>query len=359
MDEQVTEQDKLEFETFPGADKLEERDKDFSLNFGLDDEGNPTEEEPTEEVVDEATEETVAEAEESAEEDVSHETSEVETAEEAEQPEEEVEEEVAELEEEPAPDPEPAPEPKQKGQTVPKSRLDDVIKERNELRREMEAMKESQKPPAPATPAYDFEAKEKAYQDAVLDGETEKAKVIRAEINEATRAQLSAELTQEVERTVNRKNEESALQIAADKLQTDFPVFNQDSSDYDEAMTQEVIDLRDAFIVKGDRPVDALAKASQYVISTHNISAPQPEESTGLAGKAAPPKKAVDEVATQRKKKAQVAQKLDAASKQPPELPGESSSNHGEKALDISSLSEEEFNALPEATLKRLRGDIL
>ena len=54
-----------------------------------------------------------------------------------------------------------------------------------------------------------------------------------------------------------------------------------------------------------------------------------------------------------------MAQKLDAAAKQPPELPGESSSNHGEKALDISSLSEEEFNALPEATLKRLRGDIL
>ena len=355
MDEQVTEQDKLEFETFPGADKLEERDEDFSLNFGLDDEGNATEE-PTEEVVDEATEETVAEAEETAEE-VPHETSEVETAEEAEQPEEEVEEEVAELEEEPAPDP--APEPKQKGQTVPKSRLDDVIKERNELRREMEAMKESQKPPAPAAPAYDFEANEKKYQDAVLDGETEKAKGIRAEINEATRAQLSAELTQEVERTVNRKNEESALQIAADKLQADFPMFDQDSSDYNEAMTQEVIDLRDAFIVKGDRPVDALAKASQYVISTHDISASQSEESTGLAGKAAPPKKTVDEVATQRKKKAQVASKLDAASKQPPELPGESSSNHGEKALDISNLSEEEFNALPEATLKRLRGDIL
>lgn len=342
-------EDKLEFETMPGADKLEERDEGFSLNFGLDDEGNPTEE-PQEEVAEDTAEETVAET----EEDVSHETPEEEvTAEADEEPEEEIEEEVAELEEEP----EPA--PKQKGQTVPKSRLDDVIKERNELRREMEELKQAQKPPAPAAPAYDFESKEKLYQEAILDGENEKAKAIRAEINEATRAQLSAELTQEVERTVNRKNEETALQIAADKLQQDFPIFNQDSSDYDEAITQEVIDLRDAFITQGVRPVDALAKASDYVIKTNNIAAPEAEESTGLAGKAAPPKKPVDEVATQRKKKAQVAQKLDAAAKQPPELPGESSSNHGEKALDISSLSEEEFNALPEATLKRLRGDIL
>lgn len=340
-------EDKLEFETMPGADKLEERDEGFSLNFGLDDEGNPTEE-PQEEVAEDTAEETVAET----EEDVSHETPEEEVTAEAD---EEPEEEIAELEEEP----EPEPAPKQKGQTVPKSRLDDVIKERNELRREMEELKQAQKPPAPAAPAYDFESKEKLYQEAILDGENEKAKAIRAEINEATRAQLSAELTHEVERTVNRKNEETALQIAADKLQQDFPIFNQDSSDYDEAITQEVIDLRDAFIVKGDRPVDALAKASDYVIKTNNIAAPEAEESTGLAGKAAPPKKPVDEVATQRKKKAQVAQKLDAAAKQPPELPGESSSNHGEKALDISSLTEEEFNALPEATLKRLRGDIL
>jgi hypothetical protein len=32
---------------------------------------------------------------------------------------------------------------------------------------------------------------------------------------------------------------------------------------------------------------------------------------------------------------------------------------HGEKGLDLSTMTEEEFAALPEATLKRLRGDIL
>ena len=331
-------EDKLEFERMPGADALEEREEGFNLNFGLD----------------EADEEPVAEAPEEVEEEVEETTAEVEEAEEeVEEVEEQPEEEVAELEEEPVPEPK----PKGKGQTVPKSRMDEVIAERNELRREMEALKEAQKPAAPAAPAYDFEAKEKQYQDLILDGEAEKASALRSEINQKTRETLSAELAQEVETTITRKNEESALQLAADKLQVDYPQFNEDSSDYDEALTQEVIDLRDAFIIKGERPVDALAKASSFIIKNHDLTTPAPEEesSKGLAGKAAPAKKAVDEVS---KKRAEVAKKLDAASKQPPELPGESSSSHGEKAVDISTLSEEEFNALPEATLKRLRGDI-
>lgn len=333
-------EDKLEFERMPGADALEEREEGFNLNFGLD----------------EADEEPVAEAPEEVEEEGEETTAEIEETEEAaEEVAEQPEEEVAELEEEPEPEPEPK--PKGKGQTVPKSRMDEVIAERNELRREMEALKESQKPAAPAAPAYDFEGKEKQYQDLILDGEAEKASALRSEINQKTRETLSAELAQEVETTITRKNEESALQLAADKLQVDYPQFNEDSSDYDEALTQEVIDLRDAFIIKGERPVDALAKASSFIIKNHDLATASPEEepTKGLAGKAAPAKKSVDEVS---KKRAEVAKKLDAASKQPPELPGESSSSHGEKAVDVSTLSEEEFNALPEATLKRLRGDI-
>ena len=72
-----------------------------------------------------------------------------------------------------------------------------------------------------------------------------------------------------------------------------------------------------------------------------------------LSGETAP---RVDEVA---KKRAEVSRKLKAAEAQPPEMPGESSTARGEKALDIASMTEDEFNALPEATLRRLRGDIL
>ena len=67
-------------------------------------------------------------------------------------------------------------------------------------------------------------------------------------------------------------------------------------------------------------------------------------------------KSSVDEVA---KKRAEVARKMKAAEAQPPDMPGESSAARGEKAFDVMALSEDEFNALPAATLKRLRGDVV
>jgi hypothetical protein len=50
---------------------------------------------------------------------------------------------------------------------------------------------------------------------------------------------------------------------------------------------------------------------------------------------------------------------MKAAEAQPPDMPGESSAARGEKAFDVMALSEDEFNALPAATLKRLRGDVV
>ena len=97
--------------------------------------------------------------------------------------------------------------------------------------------------------------------------------------------------------------------------------------------------------------MDALSKAVNFVVKDHDLNEDE-TETPSLAGKA----KSVDEVA---KKRAQVKKKLKAADAQPPELPGESGSTHGEKGIDLATMTEEEFAALPEATLKRLRGDIL
>ena len=245
------------------------------------------------------------------------------------------------------------PKAKKKGQMVPKSRLDEVLAKQKALQKQLDELKQANQPPPPDLPSYDFEAKEREYQDFILDGEPDKAAKLRSEIRNAEREAMSHELRREVEQTVSRNNEETALQQAANLLETEYPVFDQNSADYNEDYTQEVIELRDAFMIQGLGAVDALSKASNFVIKAHDIGS-ESDDSSALTAKQAP-KKSVDEVA---KKRAEVAKKLDAAKKQPPELPGEGSSSHGEKALDISSLSEEEFNALPEATLRRLRGDI-
>jgi hypothetical protein len=337
-------QDKtVTFDRMPGADQLEEGANDrLDMNFGLGQEPEPAPEPEVE--AEEEVETAQAEPEEAPEE---SEVSEVEAEEEAEEPsalgeEPEIEAEEPEIEEE----------PEQKKPMVPKSRLDEVLAKQKALQQQLDDLMAAKEQVENAPETYDFAEKEIEYQNLVLDGESQKAAALRAEIRQAERAQLEYELSQKMEQKVTQNQQMTALQQAAADLEANFPVFDRSSSDYSEEYTQEVIDLRDAFIVKGENAVAALSKAAKYVIKEYGLDSSS--EAPSLATQAAP--KQADEVA---KKRAEVSRKLKAAASQPPELPGESSASRGERATDISNMTEEEFSALPEATLKRLRGDIL
>ena len=320
---------KLEFNTMPGADRIDEADEKLDFNFGLG-------EEPAAEL-----EEDEPEAELEEEEPVA----------EDEQPKPELSQEPeveAELEEES----EPEPEPDTKKPMVPKSRLDEVLTKQKALQKQLDDLMATRQADAEAPSDYDFSEKEIEYQNLVLDGESQKAAALRAEIRAAERAQLEYEMTQKMSQQVTQSQQMTALQQAASDLEANFPVFDANSGDYNAEYTQEVIDLRDAFIVKGDNAVAALSKAAKFVIREYELDAASPS----LSSDTAPKQKQVDELA---KKRAEVSRKIKAAESQPPELPGESSANRGEKAFDVNNMTEDEFNALPEATLKRLRGDIL
>ena len=106
--------------------------------------------------------------------------------------------------------------------------------------------------------------------------------------------------------------------------------------------------MRDAFIGRGFEPVVALEKSVNYVAKANNLGEIQ---TNSMANQ-----KPQDEVA---KKRAQVQKKLDVANSQPPEMSGESSASRGEKTINPATLTDEEFAALPESTLARLRGDLL
>ena len=58
-----------------------------------------------------------------------------------------------------------------------------------------------------------------------------------------------------------------------------------------------------------------------------------------------------------KKQTAKVSAKIEASQQQPPAMKGEGAALRGDKPVDLNKLSEKEFNALPEETLKRLRGD--
>lgn len=242
-------------------------------------------------------------------------------------------------------------EPEAKSPMVPKSRLDEVLAKQKALQKQVEEMKAATEKPAEAPEEYDFDAKEIEYQQLVLDGEAEKAVALRKEIRGAEKAQIEWEMEQKMGQTVQQSQTATALQQAAAEMEAAYPVFDQNSSEFNEEYTNEVVELRDAFIIKGYDPVDALGRAVKYVVKDRDLDAAgEAEQKPALA--AAKPEQSA-------KKKANVAKKLKAAESQPPELEGEGSSSRGENVVDFNGMSEEEFDALPEATLRRLRGDIV
>ena len=325
----------LDFDVMPGADRVEDDDMpNLDLSFDTVAEEPEVVEEPAEVVAEDAEEEAATEdSEEAVAED------------EGDEPEAELDEELEE--EEPV-----AEEPKAKKKPmVPKARLDEVLAKQKALQKQLDEMNAANVKSEEAPEAYDFDSKEVEYQNMVLDGESDKAVALRREIRKAERTELEFEMRQEMSQTVNQDRQHTALQQAANAMEEAYPVFDRNSDTFSEEITNEVVELRDAFMGSGYEAVDALSKAVKYVVKDHDLDQAQ-ENVPSLAGKA----QKTDELS---KKRASVSRKLKAADAQPPELPGESSSMHGEKALDVASMTEEEFNALPEATLRRLRGDII
>ena len=338
--------EELEFEGMPGADpKTEEDAAPFQVDMNFEEEPEVTEEEVEEEetedevVAEETTEEV---AEEQVEEVATDETeSETETPEpesvqgDDEQPVEAVEEGPEEVEEPKAP-------------MVPKSRLDEVLAKNKEMQKKLQEI-ESEKPAEPEVPAYDFVGKEKAYQDLVLEGETNKAALLRQEIRDAEKEQIMSEMKSQMGQTVQQDRENHELAAKAQEIVDVFPIFDQNSKQYDEKLTAEVMELRDAFIYQGYGAADSLAKATEVTLLSK-----RPELLQG-ADVAEDPAPQLSKVVQEKKQKATVRKKVEAAQAQPPTMKGESAKN--KKVVDINVMSDDEFGALPEETLRRLRGD--
>ena len=335
--------------TIPGADPVSEEDsKGFTVDMNFSD--VPVSEEATEEATEEAPEEATEEVTEEATEEVAEqaEPTEEETVFPAEETTEEVEEieEAAEVQSQVTDDFGNEVEVEQeKAPMVPKSRLDEVLQKQKALQKQLDDLKAEKLPKVEEPTEYDFAAKETEYQDLLLNGEAEKASALRNEIREAEKAQYMYEVEQRVGQKVQQNTEYTELQQKALELQKQYPILDENTADFNKDIVDEVITLRDAFMTKGQTGPDALQKAAEYVLKVKTpelvTTKPTPEAKKDI----------------ERKKKANVSKKMEASKAQPPQMAGESQNVKDSKVVDINRLSEKEFNALPEETLKRLRGD--
>tara|TARA_R100000479_G_scaffold64616_1_gene30742 strand:+ start:1 stop:1002 length:1002 start_codon:yes stop_codon:yes gene_type:complete len=330
----------------PGADaKTEEDVQPFQVDMNFEDE--PKEETVEETETEEATEE----------EPVAEETTEEVAEEQIEEPvaqETESQEQTTEQESVPTDDGQPVeaveeePEVATKAPMVPKSRLDEVLAKNKEMQKIIDTMEE--KPAENAAPAYDFVSKEREYQNLVLDGETEKAAVLREEIRNAEKEQLMSEVQNKMGQTVQQDREARELQQKAQEIVEVFPIFDPQSKTFDEKLSNEVMELRDAFIYQGYGAADSLAKATEVTLLSKR---PELLETGEEVSQDPAPK--LNQVVQDKKAKANVQKKVTASQSQPPQMKGESTQN--KKVVDINVMSDDEFGALPEDTLRRLRGD--
>tara|TARA_R110000803_G_scaffold1415_1_gene4597 strand:- start:267 stop:1319 length:1053 start_codon:yes stop_codon:yes gene_type:complete len=229
-----------------------------------------------------------------------------------------------------------------KAPMVPKSRLDEVLAKQKALQKQLDESNAAKQEVLENLPEYDFTAKELEYQNLVLDGEAEKAVELRGQIRNAEKEQFMFEVQAKMGQTVKQNNEQTDLEAKAVELQTAFPQLDENSATYNSELTQEVMDLRDAFIIQGFTGADALDKAAKYIVT--------PTQAT---------KTAVNTVkqVQQQQQTSNISKKLQAADSQPPAMSGEGAGAKTDKKIDLNVLSTDEFDALPAETLRRMRGD--
>ena len=223
-----------------------------------------------------------------------------------------------EKEDDPAPEvePEPKPEPEEEGApqpkrdaVIPRARFDEVNaklhaerEEANRLRAELEALSQ----PKTAQPTeIDVDTLEDQFFDAIINGEKEKAKEIRAQINAEIYNKARAASEEVVSTTLTQREIQSSFAKVVEQTVTDYPFLDSNSPDANAEAIGEVVEWRDFYLSKGDTPAAALQKAAAKIAPIYNkTTEPTPDPTP--------------EPLTDKRKQAAIANAAKASAAQPP-----------------------------------------
>ena len=193
-------------------------------------------------------------------------------------------------------------------------------------------------PAAPAAPAFDLDAAEDEYTQAMLDGDGAKARAVRRQINQAIEDNAVARF----ESSMSERQSAALVEDVAGQVLTAYPWLNEPGG---EAAMDAIVALRESKEAAGMPRHEALAFAV-------NLLAPRfaPTET---------PSRALPEDNTPRDTRLAKAHQRNAAHSlmQPPAAQAGIGNRSEAAQLDPEKLTEAEFDALPEAEKKRMRGD--
>lgn len=133
----------------------------------------------------------------------------------------------------------------------------------------LEGTKPAEPAPAKEEPAaFDFDAAEDRYTEALLEGDTATAKTLRAEIRKEERAAYIAEAQSSAKATVAEDRaaqavvqQQNAVAQALTSAVTKYPFLNHESDDADVDAIEDVVARRDMYVAQGMSVADAINKA--------------------------------------------------------------------------------------------------
>lgn len=239
-------------------------------------------------------------------------------------------------------------------QQIPKSRFDKINKRRRDAEAELKALKD-EKAAGEEAEAFDFDEAEKVYLDLALAGKTTKALEKRAEIRAAEKAAYSKETQVTATDATKDAQDDVALDVLVAKYETDYADMNPESETYSEDLMDEVTSMYVGYQTLGFERPEAFKMACDNVVKLYEL------ESTAKGEPTTPKKKDEKKPTTKKKPIKKTKEKLAKAKDQPadPNAAGAGTGDDARRATNIEDMSDEELEALPAASLARLRGDTI
>ncbi|MBT8449255.1 MAG: hypothetical protein KJO69_06170 [Gammaproteobacteria bacterium] len=255
----------------------------------------------------------------------------------------------------------------EEGQRIPKSRLDQVIKQREEerernlwLQEQLEAMIQRQtaveekveEEVDEGPPDYDFDEAEGKYIELILEGEVKDATMLRREINKAREEVYNYQIesvrknvtSEAVDKTTQSLDEQRFNGLLTSYVEQ-YDFLNDESDAYNAKAVTMANKLMASYLQEGKRKSEALKLAVDDILPFYNEEKPEvkPKANTATARKKQARKKAAK-----------------ASQSQPPASKGRTGKTaRSLDSIDIAKMSDKDYNSLTARERAKLRGDIV
>ena len=168
-------------------------------------------------------------------------------------------------------------EKKQREQRIPLSRHKDLLEKERAKRADLERqLSQFQRGTEVASLNQDITqaeesilAMEKQYNALLGEGELDKAAALMSKIRQAERSIGDAKNDMKIAAAEARATERARYNVALERIEAAYPQLNEDHGDYDEALMEDVIDLKGAYERKGLTPTAAMQKTVDKLLDPY------------------------------------------------------------------------------------------